>query len=119
MMVVNTESLESDARSLAEVLERNNIFGLERDEVSEQAKEFFVDMVLRQVEIAENLIIQIEETGVHIELNTEIVDGTAKFSMLKVIPVLSPPVPLPRDPQINYDELGAEIRFIRQWLEMD
>lgn len=117
MIAVDTATLESNARSVAEVLERHNIFGREHNDVTAQAKTIFTNLVLRQAspEITLPLILNIEETGVHIELDTKIVAGTAFLSMLRV----SPNPTLPCDPEIDYEALATELDFIRFWLEIE
>jgi hypothetical protein len=115
MTEVDMDVIVKDAKSIAEALERYNVFGLERDHMTAQAKTFFVDMVIRQasLDIDEPLIIAIKETGASIEVTTKIWSGTALFETLKVTPLLGQNSSTPSQP-IDYEALKMEIEFIRQ-----
>lgn len=121
--MASTVVIEKESEAIAEVLERHNVFGVERNALTAHEKKHFVGVVLRHVldpnPVKEALVLSYKDTGARIELDTHVVAETALFSKFKVVPVLIPNPTLERDPKIDYEALTADIQFAREWLIME
>lgn len=130
---LNVESIEKDARSIAEVLAAHKVFGVVANDASpaENAelersvaheKEHFVGMVLRHAldpQAFLPLTLKYHDTGAWVRFNTYVIAGTALFRGISVVPVLSPNPTLAVNPNIDYEALATDIQRAREYNVME
>lgn len=129
----NVESIEKDARSIAEVLAAHKVFGVLADDASPaekvefesvvaHEKEHFVGMVLRHALDRQAFLpqtLKYHDTGAWVRFNTYVFAGTALFRSISVVPVLSPNPTLAVNPHIDYEALATDIQLAREYNVME
>lgn len=130
---LNVEGLEKEARAIAEVLAKHNVFGVAAKDASPEEKaelarwvahekEHFVGMVLRHALDPQAFLpqtLKYTDTGAWVRFNTKVWAGTALFRFVDAVPALSPNPTLEIDPEIDYEALVVEIKFVREYTVMD
>jgi hypothetical protein len=133
VMEPNVEGLEKEARAIAEVLAKHNVFGVVAKDASPEEKaeldrwvahekEHFVGMVLRRALDPQAFLpvtLKYHDTGVWVSFNTKVLADTVLFRFVDAVPVLSPNPTLAIDPEIDYEALVAEIQFVREYSIME
>lgn len=125
----NVEGITKDARSIAEVLAKHNVFGVVTEDASREEKahlemwiahekDHFVGMVLRQANdpyALGSMKLTYRDTGVLVEFDIRFVSDTALFAFIKAVPLLSPNPTLAVNPNIDYEVLKADIQLVCEY----
>jgi hypothetical protein len=125
----NVEGITKDARSIAEVLAKHNVFGVVADDASTESKshlemwiahekDHFIGMVLRQATdpyALGSMKLSYRDTGVFVEFDIQVISDTARFAFIKAVPLLSPNPTLAINPNIDYEVLKADIQFVLEY----